>query len=94
MWDDEGTRLADLRISPVGKFFLRWIYPPVLTWALWRRWKAQREAEAVAAKMGAQLAEIVIEARRGSRTLRRLTGALAAMTLVSTAFVVYSAVWR
>lgn len=87
----DSTRIADLRVSRLAIFFIRYVYPLVGIVALLQRRRNQRVVEKVAEGLGADAARVVVAAQRSSQTVRRLTYLIALATVVNTGFVIYSA---
>jgi hypothetical protein len=87
----DSTRIADLRVSRLTIFFVRYVYPLVGIWALHERRRNQRVVEKTAERLGADAARVVVAAQQSSHTMRRLTYLIAVATLVNTGFVIYSA---
>jgi hypothetical protein len=87
----DSTRIADLRVSRLTIFFVRYVYPLVGAWAVVQRRRNQRVVEEAAERIGADAARVVVAAQRGSQTVRRLTYLIAVATIVNTGFVIYSA---
>jgi hypothetical protein len=85
-------RIADLRVSKLAVAILRYLLPPTLAWALMQRRHNESAAVDAAAKLGADAARIVIEAKEGAQTLRRWTFVIAGLTFVNTGFVIYSVI--
>ncbi|HEY1775903.1 MAG TPA: hypothetical protein VGG41_07065 [Solirubrobacteraceae bacterium] len=91
MNEKRGTRLADLRVQRWHwTFFNLTVW--VLNWALWRRRAEHKKAVKTAEEVGRNLAKLALDARANAKSLRRFTIAIAALTAVNTAFVIYSAV--
>lgn len=88
---DHSIRLADLRVSKLAVAVVRYVYPPMLAWALIKRHRSERIAAREVEKLGSSVAQVVIQAQVGAQTLRRLTYAIVLLTAVNTGFVVYSA---
>jgi hypothetical protein len=88
---DHSKRIADLRVSKTTVFFVRYVYPAVILWALRERRRNQAIVVDQAANLGAEAARIVVATQKGAQTLRRLTYVIAAATIISTGFVIYSA---
>ncbi len=87
----DSTRIADLRVSRLTIFFVRYVYPLVGAWALIQRRRNQRVVEKTAHELGADAARVVVAAQRSSQTIHRLTYLIAVATVVNTSFVIYSA---
>lgn len=91
--NDDSIRLADVPIPKVWVWFMRsWAFPIYGLVVLLGMRRNSRKASAGATQLGETAAQVVIEAQRGARTLRRLTYAIVLLTLVNTGFVIYSAV--
>jgi hypothetical protein len=50
----DSTRIADLRVSRLTIFFVRYVYPPVGAWALVQRRRHQRVVEKTAHELGSR----------------------------------------
>ncbi len=85
-------RIADLEISRLMIWFLRYVYPVVILWALRERRRNQAVVVKEAANLGGEAARIVVAAQKSSETLRRLTYVITGAMIISTAFVIYAAV--
>jgi len=83
-------RIADLRISGVAIFFARYVYPLVIAVALVQRRRNERKEREAAEQIGSSVAQVVIEAKEGAKTLRFLTVALGALTVLNVGLVAYS----
>jgi hypothetical protein len=88
---DGSKRLADLRVSKMTIFFVRYVYPVVGLWALRERRRNQAIVVKEAAKLGGEAAQIVVASQKNAQTLRRLTYVIAGATIINTAFIIYSA---
>lgn len=86
------TRIADLRVSRLSLWVIRYVYPLVGIWILVQRRRNQRVIERTAGRLGADAAWVVVAAQRSSQTMRRLTYLIAVATIVNAGFVIYSAV--
>jgi hypothetical protein len=64
--------------------------PDLLAFVWLRLRRNRRKTSAGANELGDTAAQIVVEAQNGSRVLRRLTYAIALLTLVNTGFIIYS----
>ncbi len=73
-------------------WFLRYVYPVVILWALRERRRNQAVVVKEAANLGGEAARIVVAAQKSSETLRRLTYVITGAMIISTAFVIYAAV--
>ncbi len=88
---DGSIRLADVPVPKIWVAFWRgWGLPIYLLFVLLGLRRNRRKALTAATELGETAAQVVIEAKDGSRTLRRLTYAIVALTLVNTGFVIYS----
>lgn len=93
MTDDRHyVRLADVRVSRIHLWGLRYALTPVLAWSLRQRKRNEQEAARSAEEIGRTLGTYMGEAARNTQTMRRLTWAIAGMTLVNVVLVVYSVV--
>jgi hypothetical protein len=88
---DGSKRLADLRVSKVTIFFVRYVYPPVILLALRKRHRNQAIVVEEVGKLGVEAARIVVVAQKNAQTLRLLTYVIAIATIINTAFIIYSA---
>jgi hypothetical protein len=84
-------RIADLRVSGLTIWFVRYVYPLVMLYALVQRRRNQKAAAHAAAELGSSVARVVVASHEGAKTMRKLTYVIAIATIISTAFVVYSA---
>ena len=84
-------RIADIVVDRRVVGLFRAIFPFWGLWLLRRLKQSQREAAQSASTLGETAGKVVIEAKDGAKALRRLTVWLVALTLVNTAFVIYSA---
>jgi hypothetical protein len=90
---DGSIRLADVPIPRIWvRFWRGWAFPIYLLLVWHGMSRSRRKASTGAEELGKTAAQVVIEAQKGSRVLRRLTYAIVLLTLVNTGFVVYSAV--
>ncbi len=84
--------LADVPVPKIWVAFWRsWAFPIYLLLVLSGLRRNRRKASKGAEKLGETAAQVVVEAQKGSRVLRRLTYAIVLLTLVNTGFVTYSA---
>jgi hypothetical protein len=90
---DDSIRLADVPVPRTWVWFWRsWAWPIYLL-LVWRGLRQnRRKATAGAKELGETAAQVVIEAQKGSRVLRRLTYVIFLLAVINTGFVVYSAV--
>lgn len=84
-------RLADIEVDRRVLALFRNVFPFWGLWVIRQIRRRERETRQAAETLGKTAAQVVIEAREGAKQLRRLTVWLVALTLVNTAFVVYSA---
>ena len=90
--DKHSIRLADVPVPKIWVTFWRsWAFPIYLLFVWHGLRRNRRKASKGAEKLGETAAQVVIEAQKGSRVLRRLTYAIVLLTLVNTGFVIYSA---
>ena len=96
--DRYSVRLAEVRVSKSVLWMLRWGTAPWALWMLRERHRNQERIKHDLTGVAESLARYLVEARRlqieGQRvadTTRRLTWAIAGLTLVNAAFVAYSA---
>jgi hypothetical protein len=84
-------RIADIEIDGRAVALFRFIFPFWCMFVIRKIRSNQRQSERSAKELGETAARVVIQAQEGTKTLRRLTVWLVALTLVNTAFVIYSA---
>jgi hypothetical protein len=90
--DKNSIRLPDVPVPKVWVVFWRsWAFPIYLLLVLLELRRNRRKTRKGITKIGETAAQVVIEAQKGSRVLRKLTYAIVLLTLINTAFVVYSA---
>jgi hypothetical protein len=87
----KSTRIADLRVSRTTIMFVRYVYPFVILWALILRRCNEKKASRSAEQLGKAAARVVVSSQQNAETLRRLTYVIAAATIISTGFIIYSA---
>jgi hypothetical protein len=84
-------RLADVEVDRRVLGFMRRLFPWWCAWVLMLRRRNQRETVKQVERLAEQVvAQIVIEAKEGARTLRRLTVWLVVLTVVNVGLVAYS----
>jgi hypothetical protein len=90
---DDSIRLADVPVPKIWVAFWRsWAFPIYGLLMLFGMRRNERKAAKGAKELAESAARVVVEAKEGSRTLRRLTVVLTLLTLINTGFVIYSAV--
>jgi hypothetical protein len=83
-------RIADIAIDRRVVSFLRAIFPFWGVLVLVMRRRNERKTTGQAERLGEQVAQIVVEAKEGARTLRLLTLWLLMLTIVNVGLVAYS----
>lgn len=91
---DNSIRVADLRVSKLTIWFMRYVYPVAMLLTLIQRRRNQSVAASSAAKLGEDAARIVVASQKNAKTLRWLTYVIAGATIVNTGFIIYSALKR
>lgn len=90
--DEHSIRLADVPIPKIWVTFWRsWAFPIYLLLVLLGLRRNRRKARKGLTDIGETAAQVVIEAQKGSRVLRKLTYVIVLLTLINTGFVIYSA---
>jgi len=91
MGNDDSIRLADVPVPKIWVAFWRsWAFPIYWLMVLLGLRRERRKTRKAITELGEAVSEVVAEAKRGSLIVRRLTYAIAALTLINTAFVIYS----
>jgi hypothetical protein len=83
-------RLADIEFDPHVLGLMRKLFPWWALLVIWLRRRNQREAARQAGRLAEQLAQVVVEAKEGAKTLRVLTVWLVVLTVVNVGLVAYS----
>jgi hypothetical protein len=83
-------RIADLEVSGLVIFFVRYVYPLVGAVALVQGRRNNRRERHAAERLGTSVAEVVVEAKEGAKTLRVLTVWLVVLTIINVGLVAYS----
>ena len=78
--------------SGVAIFFARYVYSSVIVVALVQRRRNERGTRKAAQQLGSSVAQVVIEAKEGAKTLRVLTYWLVLLTVVNVGLVAYSVI--
>lgn len=90
--DKDSIRLADVPVPRIWVAFWRgWAFPIYLLLMLLGLRRNRRKTRKGLTEVGETAAQIVIEAQKGSRVLRKLTYVIVLLTLINTGFVIYSA---
>jgi hypothetical protein len=89
---DDSIRLADVPVPKIWVAFWRsWAFPIYLLFVLLGLRRNKCRARTGVKELSETAAQVVVEAQRGSRVLRKLTYTIVLLTVVNTGFVIYSA---
>jgi hypothetical protein len=83
-------RLADIEVDRRALGWMRRLFPWWALLVLRLRRRNQQEAARQAGRLAGQLAQVVVEAKEGAKTLRVLTVWLVVLTMVNVGLVAYT----
>lgn len=83
-------RLADIEFDRRVLGLMRKLFPWWLGLAVWLRRRNQKETAKQAGRLAGQVAQVVVEAKEGAKTLRVLTIWLVVLTVLNVGLVAYS----
>lgn len=83
-------RLADIEFDRRVLSLMRKLFPWWLGLVVWLRRRNQKQTGKQAGRLAEQVAQVVVEAKEGAKTLRVLTVWLVVLTVVNVGLVAYS----